>query len=68
MVIKDDIKELTVDGVKMVFQNTPGTEAPAEIYAAGLPVDMMDKPDGLYQTAVNETHLGDSQSLESLNQ
>jgi hypothetical protein len=22
----------------------------------------------LYQTAVNETHLGDSQSLESLNQ
>jgi alkyl sulfatase BDS1-like metallo-beta-lactamase superfamily hydrolase len=31
VVIKDDIEELTVDGVKMVFQNTPGTEAPAEM-------------------------------------
>lgn len=31
VIIKDDIKELTVDGVKMVFQNTPGTEAPAEM-------------------------------------
>lgn len=29
--IKDDIEELTVDGIKMVFQNTPGTEAPAEM-------------------------------------
>ncbi|WP_299014229.1 alkyl sulfatase dimerization domain-containing protein [uncultured Photobacterium sp.] len=29
--IKDDIEEMTVDGVKMVFQNTPGTEAPAEM-------------------------------------
>ena len=29
--IKDDIEELTVDGVKMIFQNTPGTEAPAEM-------------------------------------
>jgi alkyl sulfatase BDS1-like metallo-beta-lactamase superfamily hydrolase len=31
VIIKDDIKELTVDGVRMVFQNTPGTEAPAEM-------------------------------------
>lgn len=31
VVIKDDIEELTVDGVKMIFQNTPGTEAPAEM-------------------------------------
>lgn len=31
MVIEGDIEELTVDGVKMVFQNTPGTEAPAEM-------------------------------------
>jgi alkyl sulfatase BDS1-like metallo-beta-lactamase superfamily hydrolase len=29
--IVDDFEELTVDGVKMVFQNTPGTEAPAEM-------------------------------------
>jgi alkyl sulfatase BDS1-like metallo-beta-lactamase superfamily hydrolase len=31
VIIKDDIGELTVDGAKMVFQNTPGTEAPAEM-------------------------------------
>jgi alkyl sulfatase BDS1-like metallo-beta-lactamase superfamily hydrolase len=31
VIIKDDIEELTVDSVKMVFQNTPGTEAPAEM-------------------------------------
>lgn len=31
IVIKKDIEELTVDGVKMIFQNTPGTEAPAEM-------------------------------------
>ena len=31
VIIKDYIEELTVDGVKMVFQNTPGTEAPAEM-------------------------------------
>jgi alkyl sulfatase BDS1-like metallo-beta-lactamase superfamily hydrolase len=31
VVITKDIEELTVDGVKMVFQNTPGTEAPAEM-------------------------------------
>jgi alkyl sulfatase BDS1-like metallo-beta-lactamase superfamily hydrolase len=30
-IIEKDIEELTVDGVKMVFQNTPGTEAPAEM-------------------------------------
>jgi alkyl sulfatase BDS1-like metallo-beta-lactamase superfamily hydrolase len=29
--IDQDIQELTVDGVRMVFQNTPGTEAPAEM-------------------------------------
>jgi alkyl sulfatase BDS1-like metallo-beta-lactamase superfamily hydrolase len=29
--ISQDIEELTVDGVRMVFQNTPGTEAPAEM-------------------------------------
>jgi linear primary-alkylsulfatase len=31
VVIEDDIVELTVDGVRMVFQNTPGTEAPSEM-------------------------------------
>ena len=29
--ISADLEELTVDGVRMVFQNTPGTEAPAEM-------------------------------------
>lgn len=29
--IVDDIEEHTIDGVRMVFQNTPGTEAPAEM-------------------------------------
>ena len=31
VVIKDDFEELTIDGVRMEFQNTPGTEAPAEM-------------------------------------
>jgi alkyl sulfatase BDS1-like metallo-beta-lactamase superfamily hydrolase len=31
VIIKDDLEELTIDGVRMVFQNTPGTEAPAEM-------------------------------------
>ena len=31
VIISEDIEELTVDGVRMVFQNTPGTEAPAEM-------------------------------------
>ncbi|MFV1984939.1 MAG: alkyl/aryl-sulfatase [Thiohalomonadales bacterium] len=31
VIIKKDIEEMTIDGVKMVFQNTPGTEAPAEM-------------------------------------
>jgi linear primary-alkylsulfatase len=31
VIVKDDIEEMEVDGVKMVFQNTPGTEAPAEM-------------------------------------
>jgi len=31
VIIASEIEELTVDGVKMVFQNTPGTEAPAEM-------------------------------------
>ena len=30
-IITGDFQELTVDGVRMVFQNTPGTEAPAEM-------------------------------------
>jgi alkyl sulfatase BDS1-like metallo-beta-lactamase superfamily hydrolase len=30
-VIEEDIEELTIDGVKMIFQNTPGTEAPSEM-------------------------------------
>lgn len=29
--VNQDIEELTIDGVRMVFQNTPGTEAPAEM-------------------------------------
>ncbi|QKJ67297.1 MBL fold metallo-hydrolase [Deefgea piscis] len=29
--VSKDIEEITIDGVKMVFQNTPGTEAPAEM-------------------------------------
>lgn len=29
--ISADIEEMIVDGVRMVFQNTPGTEAPAEM-------------------------------------
>lgn len=31
IVIEDDLEELVIDGVRMVFQNTPGTEAPAEM-------------------------------------
>ncbi len=30
-VVEKDIEELTIDGVKMVFQNTPNTEAPSEM-------------------------------------
>jgi alkyl sulfatase BDS1-like metallo-beta-lactamase superfamily hydrolase len=30
-IITGDFQEVTVDGVRMVFQNTPGTEAPAEM-------------------------------------
>ena len=30
-VISTDLEELTIDGVRMVFQSTPGTEAPAEM-------------------------------------
>jgi len=29
--IEKDFEDMTIDGVKMVFQNTPGTEAPAEM-------------------------------------
>ncbi len=32
-VIEEDFEELTIDGVRVVFQNTPGTEAPAEMNA-----------------------------------
>jgi len=31
VIIEKDFEELTVDGVRMEFQNTPGTEAPAEM-------------------------------------
>jgi len=30
-VIEADYEEITIDGITMVFQNTPGTEAPAEM-------------------------------------
>jgi len=30
-IIEKDFEEFAIDGVKMVFQNTPGTEAPAEM-------------------------------------
>ena len=30
-IVEDDIEEFEVDGVRMVFQNTPGTEAPSEM-------------------------------------
>ena len=31
LVVDDGIKEIEVDGIKMIFQNTPGTEAPSEM-------------------------------------
>jgi alkyl sulfatase BDS1-like metallo-beta-lactamase superfamily hydrolase len=31
VIIEKDFEKMTVDGVKMIFQNTPGTEAPAEM-------------------------------------
>ncbi|SHO53590.1 Alkyl sulfatase BDS1, metallo-beta-lactamase superfamily [Desulfopila aestuarii DSM 18488] len=31
VIVDGDFEDMTVDGVKMVFQNTPGTEAPAEM-------------------------------------
>jgi alkyl sulfatase BDS1-like metallo-beta-lactamase superfamily hydrolase len=31
VIVAKDFEEITVDGVKMVFQNTPGTEAPSEM-------------------------------------
>jgi len=31
VIVEKDFEEMTVDGVRMVFQNTPGTEAPAEM-------------------------------------
>jgi len=30
-IIDQDLEDVTIDGVQMVFQNTPGTEAPAEM-------------------------------------
>lgn len=30
-VVEGDIEEFEVDGIKMIFQNTPGTEAPSEM-------------------------------------
>lgn len=29
--IRKPVEELTIDGIRMIFQNTPGTEAPAEM-------------------------------------
>jgi alkyl sulfatase BDS1-like metallo-beta-lactamase superfamily hydrolase len=39
-IIEKPIEELTIDGVKMIFQNTPNTEAPSEMntYFPGLKV------------------------------
>jgi linear primary-alkylsulfatase len=31
VIVSEPIEEMTVDGIKMVFQNTPGTEAPCEM-------------------------------------
>lgn len=31
IIVVEDFEEMTIDGVRMVFQNTPGTEAPAEM-------------------------------------
>lgn len=33
LVIEDDFEEHVIDGVRIIFQNTPGTEAPAEMNA-----------------------------------
>ncbi|MCH7933613.1 MAG: alkyl sulfatase dimerization domain-containing protein [Actinomycetota bacterium] len=30
-IVEDDIEEFEVDGVRMIFENTPGTEAPSEM-------------------------------------
>ncbi|MCR9087317.1 MAG: MBL fold metallo-hydrolase [Rhodobacteraceae bacterium] len=30
-IVEEDIEEFEVDGVRMIFQNTPGTEAPSEM-------------------------------------
>ena len=30
-VVEDDMEEFEVDGIRMIFQNTPGTEAPSEM-------------------------------------
>jgi len=30
-IVEDDVEEFSVDGIKMIFQNTPGTEAPSEM-------------------------------------
>jgi alkyl sulfatase BDS1-like metallo-beta-lactamase superfamily hydrolase len=31
IIVEDAVEEITVDGVRMIFHNTPGTEAPAEM-------------------------------------
>ncbi len=31
IVVEDAVEEITIDGVRMIFHNTPGTEAPAEM-------------------------------------
>ncbi|MGR3661401.1 MAG: alkyl/aryl-sulfatase [Paracoccaceae bacterium] len=30
-IVEDDIEDFEVDGIRMIFQNTPGTEAPSEM-------------------------------------
>jgi alkyl sulfatase BDS1-like metallo-beta-lactamase superfamily hydrolase len=30
-IVQDDVEEFAVDGIPMIFQNTPGTEAPSEM-------------------------------------
>jgi alkyl sulfatase BDS1-like metallo-beta-lactamase superfamily hydrolase len=30
-IVEDDLEEFAVDGIEMIFQNTPGTEAPSEM-------------------------------------
>jgi len=31
LIVQDDVEKFAVDGIEMIFQNTPGTEAPSEM-------------------------------------